>query len=243
MRAGPRPRPARPRRRHASSPPATADRRRAADLVHDAGLRRGRPGGVGPDRPAPTSRTGSAPTTTRCSPACTRRPRYVVGATLARRARCWRGEALHAVNIAGGLHHAMPDRGQRLLRLQRRRPSAIRWLLDQGAERVAYVDVDVHHGDGVEAVVLGRPAGADDLPARDRPARCSPAPASRTTSAAPDAEGTRGQRRAAAGHRRRRLAAGLPRGGAAAAARVRARRAGHPARLRPPRATRWPTWC
>ena len=27
---------------------------------------------------------------------------------------------------------------------------AIAWLLEQGAERVAYVDVDVHHGDGVE---------------------------------------------------------------------------------------------
>ena len=26
----------------------------------------------------------------------------------------------------------------------------IQWLLDQGVERVAYVDVDVHHGDGVE---------------------------------------------------------------------------------------------
>src|SRR6478735_892189 len=33
----------------------------------------------------------------------------------------------------------------------------IRWLLDQGAERVAYVDVDVHHGDGVEAVFYDDP--------------------------------------------------------------------------------------
>jgi acetoin utilization protein AcuC len=28
---------------------------------------------------------------------------------------------------------------------------AISWLLEQGAQRVAYVDIDVHHGDGVEA--------------------------------------------------------------------------------------------
>ena len=33
----------------------------------------------------------------------------------------------------------------------------IRWLLDQGAERVAYVDVDVHHGDGVEAIFYDDP--------------------------------------------------------------------------------------
>ena len=44
---------------------------------------------------------------------------------------------------------------------------AIARLLDLGAERVAYVDVDVHHGDGVQADLLGRPAGADDQPARD----------------------------------------------------------------------------
>jgi acetoin utilization protein AcuC len=34
---------------------------------------------------------------------------------------------------------------------------AIAWLLEQGAERVAYVDVDVHHGDGVERVFWNDP--------------------------------------------------------------------------------------
>ena len=33
----------------------------------------------------------------------------------------------------------------------------IQWLLDQGAQRVAYVDVDVHHGDGVEAIFWDDP--------------------------------------------------------------------------------------
>ena len=33
----------------------------------------------------------------------------------------------------------------------------IQWLLDQGAERVAYVDVDVHHGDGVEQIFWDDP--------------------------------------------------------------------------------------
>jgi acetoin utilization protein AcuC len=33
----------------------------------------------------------------------------------------------------------------------------IRWLLDQGAQKVAYVDVDVHHGDGVERIFWDDP--------------------------------------------------------------------------------------
>jgi acetoin utilization protein AcuC len=34
---------------------------------------------------------------------------------------------------------------------------AIAWLLERGVERVAYVDVDVHHGDGPQAVFYGDP--------------------------------------------------------------------------------------
>jgi acetoin utilization protein AcuC len=34
---------------------------------------------------------------------------------------------------------------------------AIRWLLAAGAERVAYVDTDVHHGDGVQAAFYDDP--------------------------------------------------------------------------------------
>ena len=34
---------------------------------------------------------------------------------------------------------------------------AIAWLLDQGAEQVAYVDVDVHHGDGVQRMFYDDP--------------------------------------------------------------------------------------
>jgi acetoin utilization protein AcuC len=33
----------------------------------------------------------------------------------------------------------------------------IAWLLRNGAERIAYVDVDVHHGDGVQAVFFADP--------------------------------------------------------------------------------------
>ena len=34
---------------------------------------------------------------------------------------------------------------------------AIAWLLGQGAERIAYVDVDAHHGDGVQAAFWDDP--------------------------------------------------------------------------------------
>jgi acetoin utilization protein AcuC len=74
----------------------------------------------------------------------------VAGATLAAAAEVWESRAQHAVSIAGGLHHAM--RGSASGFCVYNDPAiAIAWLLRQGAERVAYVDVDVHHGDGVEA--------------------------------------------------------------------------------------------
>jgi acetoin utilization protein AcuC len=62
----------------------------------------------------------------------------------------WRGGALHAVNFAGGLHHAMPG-GASGFCIYNDASLAIARLLELGAERVAYVDVDVHHGDGVQA--------------------------------------------------------------------------------------------
>jgi acetoin utilization protein AcuC len=74
----------------------------------------------------------------------------VAGATLAAARAVWTGQAPHAANIAGGLHHAM--RGWASGFCVYNDPAiAIRWLLAQGAQRIAYVDVDVHHGDGVQA--------------------------------------------------------------------------------------------
>jgi len=62
----------------------------------------------------------------------------------------WRGEALHAVNFSGGLHHAMPA-GASGFCVYNDAALAVARLLELGAERVVYVDVDVHHGDGVQA--------------------------------------------------------------------------------------------
>lgn len=68
----------------------------------------------------------------------------------------WRGEAAHAVNFAGGLHHAMPGSASGFC-VYNDAAVAIARLLELGAERVAYVDVDVHHGDGVQAAFWDDP--------------------------------------------------------------------------------------
>ncbi len=68
----------------------------------------------------------------------------------------WQGRVTHAVNIAGGLHHAMPNSASGFC-VYNDPALAIRALLDAGAERVAYVDVDVHHGDGVQAIFYHDP--------------------------------------------------------------------------------------
>jgi acetoin utilization protein AcuC len=80
----------------------------------------------------------------------------VTGASLAAAEAVWSGLAEHAANVAGGLHHAMPDLASGFC-VYNDPAIAIAWLLDQGARRVAYVDVDVHHGDGVQAVFYDDP--------------------------------------------------------------------------------------
>jgi acetoin utilization protein AcuC len=80
----------------------------------------------------------------------------VVGSTLAAAAAVWTAAAQHGASIAGGLHHAM--RGHASGFCVYNDPAiAIAWLLAQGAERIAYVDVDAHHGDGVQAAFWNEP--------------------------------------------------------------------------------------
>ncbi|HVV19800.1 MAG TPA: acetoin utilization protein AcuC, partial [Pseudonocardiaceae bacterium] len=66
------------------------------------------------------------------------------------------GKADRAVSIAGGLHHAMPSHAAGFC-VYNDCAVAISWLLDHGVERVAYVDTDVHHGDGVQAAFYDDP--------------------------------------------------------------------------------------
>jgi acetoin utilization protein AcuC len=80
----------------------------------------------------------------------------VAGATLAAARAVWTGAAEHGTNIAGGLHHAMAGHASGFC-VYNDPAIAIAWLLGQGAERVAYVDIDVHHGDGVQAAFWADP--------------------------------------------------------------------------------------
>jgi acetoin utilization protein AcuC len=80
----------------------------------------------------------------------------VAGATLVAAEAVWRGEARRAVNVAGGLHHAMRSRAAGFC-VYNDPAVAIARVLDLGAERVAYVDVDVHHGDGVQELFYNDP--------------------------------------------------------------------------------------
>ncbi len=79
-----------------------------------------------------------------------------VGATVAACRSVWRGQAEHGVNISGGLHHAMPGRASGFC-VYNDVAFGIRELLALGARRVAYVDLDVHHGDGVETIFWNDP--------------------------------------------------------------------------------------
>ncbi|WP_028922839.1 acetoin utilization protein AcuC [Pseudonocardia acaciae] len=60
------------------------------------------------------------------------------------------GRVNRAVNIAGGLHHAMASAAAGFC-VYNDCAVAISWLLDHGFDRIAYLDTDVHHGDGVQA--------------------------------------------------------------------------------------------
>jgi acetoin utilization protein AcuC len=59
------------------------------------------------------------------------------------------GRVRHAVNVAGGMHHAKAGAASGFC-VYNDAAVAVRRLLDEGAGRVAYVDLDAHHGDGVE---------------------------------------------------------------------------------------------
>jgi acetoin utilization protein AcuC len=79
----------------------------------------------------------------------------VAGATLVGAEAIESGAALHVFSPSGGLHHAMRSRASGFCTYDD--PAiACRWLKDRG-HRVAYVDVDVHHGDGVERIFYNDP--------------------------------------------------------------------------------------
>ncbi|MGZ6544556.1 MAG: acetoin utilization protein AcuC [Actinomycetota bacterium] len=80
----------------------------------------------------------------------------VVGGSVVAADAVWSGRVEHAFNAAGGLHHAMPARASGFC-VYDDPAVAIAWLLGAGAERIAYVDVDVHHGDGPQFIFSDDP--------------------------------------------------------------------------------------
>lgn len=80
----------------------------------------------------------------------------VVGSTLVAARKLADGSASRAVSIAGGLHHAMAEQASGFC-VYNDCAVAISWLLDNGFDRIAYVDTDVHHGDGVQTAFYDDP--------------------------------------------------------------------------------------
>jgi acetoin utilization protein AcuC len=79
------------------------------------------------------------------------------GSALVGALEIWEGRALQAFCPApAGLHHAMGNRASGMC-IYNDAAVAIRALLDRGAERIAYVDIDAHHGNGVQWIFYDDP--------------------------------------------------------------------------------------
>jgi acetoin utilization protein AcuC len=66
------------------------------------------------------------------------------------------GEFGAAFNVAGGLHHAHPDHASGFCTFNDL-ATGVYTLQDAGYKRVAYIDIDAHHGDGVQACFYDDP--------------------------------------------------------------------------------------
>ncbi len=74
---------------------------------------------------------------------------YVVGSTLLGLEKIMQGEALHAFNPMGGLHHARKKSAGGFCVFNDVAIAISKALKDYGVKRVLYVDLDAHDGDGV----------------------------------------------------------------------------------------------
>jgi len=83
-----------------------------------------------------------------------RRPATACGASLKAAELLRDGGVIYSP--AGGTHHGRRDRASGFCYFNDP-VLAILAMLDQGLERVLYVDIDAHHGDGVEAAFVGEP--------------------------------------------------------------------------------------
>jgi len=73
----------------------------------------------------------------------------LVGGTLTAVDAVMQGQAEHALNLGGGLHHGFQGRASGFC-IYNDSTVAIKYLQEKYGARVLYVDTDAHHGDGVQ---------------------------------------------------------------------------------------------
>ncbi len=75
----------------------------------------------------------------------------IVGASVIAAQAIMDQSTVRAVNFAGGMHHAAKKKASGFC-IYNDAAAAIQRMLDNGAQRVVYIDVDAHHGDGTESI-------------------------------------------------------------------------------------------
>ncbi|MEO5315725.1 acetoin utilization protein AcuC [Pseudarthrobacter sp. CC12] len=80
----------------------------------------------------------------------------LAGGSLLAAQRLLEGSAVHAVNFGGGMHHAARERASGFC-IYNDAALAVQKLLDGGVGKVAYIDVDAHHGDGTQNIFWDDP--------------------------------------------------------------------------------------
>ena len=167
--------------------PAPAATDADLELVHDpeyiAAVRRAGESGFGPS----LLRFGLGTADDPVFPGMHEASALVTGATLGAARAIALGSAEHAVSIAGGLHHAMAGHASGFC-VYNDPAIAISWLLGQGTERIAYVDIDVHHGDGVQAAFYDDPRVLT-ISLHEHPATLFPGTGRPTETGGPHADG------------------------------------------------------
>ena len=81
---------------------------------------------------------------------------WAVGATSLALDAVLEGRAVRSFNPAGGLHHAMRSRASGFCTLNDCAIAIERAVRARPGVRIAYIDIDAHHGDGVEAAFVDR---------------------------------------------------------------------------------------
>jgi len=82
--------------------------------------------------------------------------RRIVGSTMTAAELVMSGRARRAFSLAGGLHHARRAEAAGFC-VYNDLAAAIRWIQAAHGARVLYIDIDAHHGDGVQQIFYDDP--------------------------------------------------------------------------------------